>query len=177
MTFQRTLCLLCLLLVIGLAGCGSTASNATPSTDGGTDASPADAAADVADAAPTSFDGSGGGCTYDDAPGTITISAIEAPASSLEAACPNDGKHVAFTFAPDDDAAGAVPPSLAQLDEAVRRVTLGDGKDPPSSCLAPLGITVDAKLRATRRVATGGTCSPILYQVTVDLSTCLAQCG
>ena len=141
------------------------------------DASSHDAADVLSDAAPASPDASGGPCTYDEQPGVITITSIADPAGPLEAACPNAGKHVAFTFTPDDDAAGPVPPGLTQLDEGVRKITIGDGKDPPNACLAPLGIVVGAKFPAKRHIEKAGGCSPLLYEVSVDLSSCAAQCG
>jgi hypothetical protein len=126
----------------------------------------------------TAFDGgpAGGGCEYTSTAGTATITAIQTPGAE-ENPCPNDGRVVRFTFTPDDPATPPLPASLEMYDKGVSRLVILDGKAPPSSCLPGLGIKVGATIRATRKIQTKGTCSPVVFVVDVDLTSCAAQCG
>jgi len=115
----------------------------------------------------------GNTCAYASTPGTATITAIEAPGERVDT-CANDGRVARFTFKPDGDAP-AVPESLAQVDAGNRSLRIGN-KAPPSACLTELGVTVGATFRATRRLATMGTCTPVLYDVEVALASCKTRC-
>lgn len=93
---------------------------------------------------------------------------------------------VAAAAAPDSDAPLSVPsiftgcPTTASsygcMSIRNAEVLIGSAKDPPSSCLAPLGIVVGAQLRATLMLETRGCCTPVVFKYAADLSSFEAQC-
>jgi hypothetical protein len=154
------------LFLVLLVACGDSDAPQSPDANNGAD--------NKADAAPPPGLVSGN-CAYDTREGTATISALRTP-GPLESACTNDGRAVEFTFVADDPTAPPVRAEWKLVDEGNRRLMTADGKAPASACLTELGISVGAKFRATRRLETGGTCTPVLYAVAVDLKACKARC-
>jgi hypothetical protein len=117
----------------------------------------------------------GGPCSYVDVAGTITVTSITKP-SADQFACPNGGVSVAVLFTPDDPA--KVPATYASGEHGRQgTITIGGGEAPPSSCLAPLGITQGATLRGVESFETNGTCAPIVLKPAVDLSSCQTACN
>jgi hypothetical protein len=119
----------------------------------------------------------GGACTYTETAGTANIKSISvAPAN--ENNCPMEPTKVLFDFVPADPS--FVPPPALGLDpipNTDRRLSIDDGKNPPNSCLEPVGIIVGAMLPAVRQDITSGTCSPTLFYLTsVDLIACTNNC-
>lgn len=111
----------------------------------------------------------GGGCAYDDVPGSITITEV-VPGPEGEYNCPNSGMRVTFDFTPDDS-------SQASDRDSGERLTVGGGANPPQSCLEAAGLTVGATFTARRRDITNGTCSPVAWDLDVpNLDACQEQC-
>ena len=115
----------------------------------------------------------GGKCAYEDTPGTGTVTAIEDDATA-GADC-KQAKKVTMSFVADDPAA-----KPASRDGSFSLEVGGVGFV-ATGCVEEHKIAVGTKLKVVRHVATAGTCSPIVYEVT-DLSSpdaierCVAHC-
>lgn len=153
-------------LMVAVVACGgaSTSSDADRASDGSPTANGGTAAERSAPP-----DG-GPPCVYRSVRGTATVIGLRSP-DGLESACPNDGVAVDLTFEP---AAGETPPPARTTPY---RFTVGDGKAPPRSCLAPNGLAVGATVAAVVDVATSGSCSPTILRLTIpDETSCTARC-
>ena len=150
-------------IVVGLVAC----SGSTPPASDPAQASPGQGA-----------DGkggriAGGKCTYDDAPGTGTVTAIEDDATA-GADC-KSAKKVTLSFAADDASAKTNPRDAAFVLE------VGGVSFVATGCVDEHKIAVGTKLKVVRHIETAGTCSPVVYEVT-DLSSpdaiekCVAYC-
>ncbi len=108
-------------------------------------------------------------CTYADTTGTVTIRTIQTPPSS-EYNCPNNAKKVIFDFVPDD-------PNAVSAQDQNDQITIGAGMNPPESCLQPNGISVGAQLPAIRENELTGSCSPLVWKITLpNLQLCTDEC-
>ena len=90
--------------------------------------------------------GVGGVCTYDSTAGTCTM---------LQVAGADAGVETRFSFTPD----GGVTTAASNL------LTIGDGKNPSSSCVAANKLAVGSRLACTRKTITTGTCAPLVFEL------------
>ncbi len=110
--------------------------------------------------------------TYAQTPGSGHVTAVE-PAPAGENNCANNPVKITFDFTPDD-------PALAALAITGRTVTISDGKNPPSAAVAACGLTVGSEHPAVRKDEQGGSCPPVIVQLTdlaqVDCQAALNAC-
>ncbi len=122
--------------------------------------------------------GAGGGCTYRALPGVATVEVVET-ADPGDYNC-MDASHVILSFAPTDasaaEACAATLPTGLEAFDAPQSYRTRAGANPPTSCLAGLGIAPAATLPADLWVIERGTCPPWRLELGVDTTPCDVAC-
>jgi hypothetical protein len=115
------------------------------------------------------YEGIRTGCNYSTDSGISRIISIEDPPPNHNN-CYVDPKLVVLEFIPSEGESNPM--------DSGWYFTVGDGKNPPLSCLEPSGMFVGAEFESTRLIITSGACTPVIYRIkTGELctTTCLQR--
>jgi hypothetical protein len=109
----------------------------------------------------------GGGCTYRDVPGTVTIMRVEKTAASIQqATTPGgpgyEGFEISFSFVSNQPIAEAAVRDFAQNLHVLR---LANSWYPGPRYIAKYHLDLNRKLSAVLKVRTSGACTPMLYAI------------
>jgi len=116
----------------------------------------------------------GGPCTYVEFPGLATIISVE-PAPPEASNCDN-AVEVTFDFVLHDPADVDLYLFPNWLDEG-RRLTVGDGMNPPQEWVELNGLTVGSVHPCVRMEIREGTCTPVIHKLLdIDYSTFAGFC-
>jgi hypothetical protein len=91
---------------------------------------------------------------------TITNISNAPPGSN---SCANDPMQVLFTYAPLSGSTSDY--RFPGTSDTGRSLTIGDGKNPPRSCVTSQNITVGSQFPCKRREQTSGTCTPVIFDL------------
>jgi len=112
----------------------------------------------------------GGPCTYTSTTGTATIISLNS-ATSTDNNCNNNPVEVVFDFTP------ANPTDANDATDKNRKLTVGDGKNPPLNYVLSKGLTIGSTHSCTRQIEVSGACTPVVFTFTdVDLSDYASSC-
>jgi hypothetical protein len=88
--------------------------------------------------------------------------------------CANDPVQVLFTYAPLSGSTSDY--RFPGTPDTGRSLTIGDGKNPPRSCVTSQNITVGSRYPCKRREQTSGTCTPVIFDLgSVIPPSCVCQ--
>jgi hypothetical protein len=106
----------------------------------------------------------GGGCKYDDFPGTVTIKSIEKTEASKQqkASIGYEGFEVLLTFKPDGAMKDGIGTAAVQRDHLFQ---LGSGTYPGPAYLKKYHLEAGKTYRGTMSVITAGTCTPVIVKM------------
>lgn len=109
----------------------------------------------------------GQGCVYRLIEGTGWIGFMEETGETT--GCP-DPTRIEFEFWPTDS-------SIAHCAaDNWGEVRLPDGRDLPAACLGGAGLELNAEFAVTQKVLVSGTCTPMIWELDLDLTACSALC-
>jgi len=113
---------------------------------------------------------SGGACAYTETVGRATILSLN-KAHPGDNNCEKNPVEVAFDFTPDD------PLRANARTDKNKRLTVGDGRNPPREYVIGKGLAIGTTHRCIRKSITKGTCTPLLFEFpSIDLSDFGAFC-
>ena len=110
----------------------------------------------------------GGGCTYRDVPGTVTIVRVEKTMASIQQATASggpgyEGFEISFSFVSNQPIAETAIRDFVQNLQVLR---LANSWYPGPRYIAKYHLDPNRKLSAVLKVRTSGACTPMLYAIT-----------